>query len=223
VRVEITLTGLEAAEYEATRDAFLESSAEESTEFSAEDSGRPTRTPGQRRADAFMGLVRTGMAHAQDGHAAGADRYQVHLVQLANTSMEHLDGTPVDAVTAERVNCDCSTVEHLVRADGEHLSVGRKTRVWSTAQRRAITVRDGGRCRFPGCQRQVVDIHHLQPWEHDGRTDLDNGMLCCPRHHTLLHDGFIATGDANHSITFARPDGTVIDATTPRRRPMWPS
>jgi hypothetical protein len=41
------------------------------------------------------------------------------------------------------------------------------------------------------------------------------GFLCCDRHHTLLHGGFHAEGDANHELTFFRPDGTVISTSTP--------
>ena len=87
--------------------------------------------------------------------------------------------------------------------------------MWNRAQRRAITVRDGGRCRFPGCHRSIVDIHHLRWWSKGGDTDVSNGCLCCTRHHSLLHRGFYAEGDANHELTFYRPDGTVVDTSTP--------
>jgi hypothetical protein len=36
------------------------------------------------------------------------------------------------------------------------------------------------------------------------------------RHHTLTHEGYQATGDANHQVTFHRPDGTTLGATRPR-------
>ena len=168
-----------------------------------------------RRADAFMDLVRTGLARAADGHAVGADRYLVHLVQRSGSPLELVDGTPLDAITAERIACDHSAVTHLVGGGGQPLALGRKTRQWSISQRRAITVRDRGTCRFPGCHHHYVDIHHIESWSAGGPTDIANGALICPRHHTLLHDGFTATGDANTTITFHRPNRTILATTTP--------
>ncbi len=44
-------------------------------------------------------------------------------------------------------------------------------------------------CQYPGCRAPVswCDIHHLDPWEHGGPTDLDNLILLCPYHHHLVH------------------------------------
>ncbi|MHB1535508.1 MAG: HNH endonuclease [Acidimicrobiales bacterium] len=88
--------------------------------------------------------------------------------------------------------------------------------MWSCAQRRAAQVRDGGHCRFPGCERRIADLHHLLSWSDGDPTDLDNGLLACPRHHGLLHRGFYATGEANHTLDFHRPDGTFIGSTRAR-------
>jgi hypothetical protein len=173
-----------------------------------------------RRADAFMDMVRVALAHVGQGQAAGADRYMVHVVTHADTGVTTLvDGSPVDAAVAARMACDCSTVAHVVGDEGEVLYVGRKTRDWNTPQRRAITVRDGGRCRFPGCQHRWVDIHHLRWWSAGGPTDIDNGLLICPRHHTMLHRGFSASGNANSTVTFHRPSGTLLGTTGPSEHP----
>ncbi|MGH9061430.1 MAG: HNH endonuclease [Acidimicrobiales bacterium] len=124
-----------------------------------------------------------------------------------------------DRATAQQLACDTSTVTHLIGAHGQPLAQGRKTRLWSTAQRRAALIRDGGHCRFPSCDRRIADLHHQQPWTHGGPTDLDNGFLACPRHHTLLHHGYHAHGNPNTQLTFTRPDGTTLGTTTPARRP----
>lgn len=236
-RIEITVTDLEAAEFAATLQAFLDLADRAVDESSADDThphpepGRPGDNPvdessagdspaasiPSRKADAFMDLVRTALDHAGDGHAAGVDRYLVHLVTHPGGT-EHLDGTPIDEPTAAQVACDAATVTHLATPEGEPLALGRKTRVWSTAQRRALTVRDGGHCRFPGCWRRIADIHHQKPWTEGGPTDIGNGYLACSRHHTLLHHGFHATGDPNGTLAFHRPDGTLIATTTPTRR-----
>ena len=232
-RVEIPLTAIEIEEFAAALRAFVdlgarcpvdESSAEDSRtdpvdESSAEDSlsGPDLRSNPVRRADAFMDLIRVALAHADDGHAAGADRYLVHVV-TQDGSPGLADGTPLDADTAAVIACDSSTVAHVIGEDGETLALGRKTRVWSTAQRRAALVRDGGSCRFPDCDRRIADLHHQQPWTSGGRTDLDNGFLVCRRHHTLLHRGYQVTGNPNRTLTFLRPDGTPIGTTTPVSR-----
>jgi hypothetical protein len=170
----------------------------------------------QVRVDAFMDLVRIGRHHAAGGHAGGDDRYLVHVVRYP-THDQLIDGPVLDDSNAARVACDTARVIHDVTSAGEPLRLGRKTRDWSTAQRWALTVRDGGRCRFPGCTHRHVDIHHLSFWEHGGLTDIENGISLCPRHHTLLHQGFTASGDANHIVTFRRPGGAALGTTRPQR------
>jgi len=177
---------------------------------------------GQTRADAFMDAVAVAMAHIGEGHASGADRYLVHLVaEVADSSglpggpAELVDGSALNKEVAARIACDASFITHLIREGGEPLYLGRKVRDWTTAQRRAITVRDRGRCRFPGCQRGITDIHHVREWEEGGSTDVSNGALLCGRHHSLVHQGYRAAGDANHELSFHRPNGTVLATTAP--------
>jgi len=177
---------------------------------------------GQTRADAFLDAVAVAMSHRGDGHASGADRYMVHLVaEVADSSglpggpAELVDGSPLPGDVAARIACDATFIAHLIGEDSEPLYLGRKVRDWTTAQRRAITVRDRGRCRFPGCQRGITDIHHVLPWEDGGFTDVANGALLCGRHHSLVHQGYRASGDANHELAFHRPNGTVLATTAP--------
>ena len=100
----------------------------------------------------------------------------------------------------------------------EILDLGRKTRVVTTAQRRALVLRDGG-CAFPGCDRppEWCDAHHIIHWLDRGPTDLDNLVLLCRRHHRLIHrpDGFGIAREPTGPIVFRRPDGTVIETTPP--------
>jgi hypothetical protein len=169
-----------------------------------------------RKADAFMDLVNSALATADGGQAHGDDRYLVHLVSRdGGRSFNYLDGTPVHPLDADLVTCDCSSVTHTVGDRGEPLNLGRKTREWNTAQRRAIAVRDGGHCRFPGCAFSHYDIHHLQAWEAGGLTDVANGCCQCRRHHRMLHAGYQVRGDPNGQLDFHRPDGSYIGTTHP--------
>jgi hypothetical protein len=169
-------------------------------------------------------MARTAMARLGHEHASGADRYLVHVLTDPSTGRsETIDGTPIHPDDAARLFCDCSTVAHNVTYEGEELNLGRRTRDWNTAQRRAIAIRDAHRCRFPGCHNTIIDIHHLHWWSLGGPTDIDNGLSLCARHHTLVHRGFTAAGDpttgrANGPVTFRRPDGTTIAATSPAIR-----
>jgi hypothetical protein len=129
--------------------------------------------------------------------------------------MTTLDGRPVHPAQAALVACDTATVAHLVGEGGEPLHLGRKTRDWSTAQRRALAVRDGGHCRFVGCHHAHCDIHHLRAWQDHGPTDINNGCSLCPRHHRLLHHGYRLEGDPNRQLCLYRPDGTYLGTTYP--------
>ncbi|MGI8716750.1 MAG: HNH endonuclease signature motif containing protein, partial [Lapillicoccus sp.] len=68
--------------------------------------------------------------------------------------------------------------------------------------RRLAEDRDRG-CRFPGCGATAhVEVHHLVPWSHGGRTDL-GGLVClCPHHHDRHHAGDLAIEGVP-----SRPDG----------------
>jgi hypothetical protein len=157
-QIIITLGDLELEEFAAAFQAFVhgrerprageESSAGDwPTEAPAEEASRS-----ELKANAFMDLVRTALAHAGAGQAAGDDRDLVHVVTRdGGRRLSLLDGTPLHPADAAMIACDASTVTHKVGQSGEPLNLGRKTRDWNTAQRRAIRVRDGGQCRFVGC------------------------------------------------------------------------
>jgi hypothetical protein len=163
-----------------------------------------------------MDIVRVALVRVGEPQAPAPERYMVHLVQVQGShELELLGGYPVAEKDAGQVACDCSTVDHHLSTQGEPLYLGRRQRTWSAAQRRAITVRDGGHCRFPGCERRYVDVHHQLPWAEGGGTDISNGFLACSRHHGLLHSGFGVTGSPNGVLGFHRPDGSLIGTTVP--------
>jgi hypothetical protein len=224
-QVVVTLSDLELEEFAAAFQAFLDlryrpgpvdqSSAgdsfvgEEVVEAPQEE---PSRS--ETKAEAFMDLVRTALRCADGGQAAGDDRYLVHVVTRDNQGgASFLDGRPLHPTDAGMLGCDASSVTHRVAEGGEPLELGRKTRDWNTAQRRAISVRDGGHCRFVGCWFRHYDIHHLRPWEDGGLTNVGNGLCCCRRHHRMLHSGYRVEGDPNGELRFQRPDGSYLGST----------
>jgi len=152
---------------------------------------------GQLLADALARMAERALsADAATAPAAAADRFQV-VVHVdaevltdpeADGRCELEDGPTVSAETARRLACDAAICQMQHSPDGE-LVPGRKTRVISTALRRALRVRDGTQCAFPGCGCRGRDAHHVVHWAVGGPTVLENIASLCKRHHTLVHEG----------------------------------
>ena len=185
----------------------------------------------RRRAEAAAELLRIGFAHLDlPDDTSGADRYllniDVSLVDLVgNRSAQPTlaNGQPIDIRTAIRAACDAAVVRHVTGGAGEPLDIGRKTRVWTAGQRRAVRRRDRHRCRFPGCDNRIADVHHLWHWTKGGPTDVDNGCLLCPAHHRLVHEGGWTTeGSANATIVFTSPSGVSVSSPVPTAAPRRP-
>jgi len=92
-----------------------------------------------------MALARAGRAALdKPGHV---DRYTVHVVADLDALLmgigrsELIDGTPIAIETLRRIACDCGIVRQLLKGGSEPLDIGTRTSVWTTAQRRAISVR----------------------------------------------------------------------------------
>ena len=123
----------------------------------------------------------------------------------------------MSAATAERLLCDAGVVPVVVDREGTPMDVGRKRRTIPAALRRALVARDEG-CRFPGCtHRRWIDAHHVVPWSKGGETSLENTVLLCTRHHTLLHEGgFRMESDGR----FLDPRGRVVPPIAVRPPPF---
>jgi hypothetical protein len=177
-------------------------------------------TFGQRQADALT-LIAESALNADFDRGSAGDRYQVVLhveaaPALVDSEPRHVvdladGGSGVSYETSRRVSCDASVVVIREDADGAVLDVGRKTRTISAGLRRALTNRDR-LCVFPGCSARRCDAHHIEHWVDGGRTALDNLVLLCRRHHTLVHDGDINVERQDSEMVFRRPDGRPIES-----------
>jgi len=99
-----------------------------------------------------------------------------------------MNGTPLTPATARRIACDAGIIPAVLGGDSEVLDLGRSTRTWSPAQRRALRIEDKG-CRWPKCQAPLsrCRIHHQIFWALLGRTDKTNGIHLCELHHWVVH------------------------------------
>ncbi|NKR70747.1 DUF222 domain-containing protein [Rhodococcus hoagii] len=168
------------------------------------------RTPARQRADAFAEILRryldSGEAPVEGGERPHLSLH-VNASDLARADADHqrtgadsdpdLFGDrdvarmphmgPLSIATARRLACDCHLTP-IVMDDGVPLNLGRTSRTVSKKQRRALIARDHG-CAFPGCGTPPAHCegHHIKHWADGGPTDLDNLVLLCRYHHTLLH------------------------------------
>ncbi len=101
---------------------------------------------------------------------------------------ETTSGQVLGVETIRQLACDASVTRIVFGPGSEILDVGRKTRVVHLGLRRAAVARDR-HCRTRGCRRpaQWCDLHHIIHWADGGETRLENLILLCRYHHTLLH------------------------------------
>jgi hypothetical protein len=113
----------------------------------------------------------------------------------------------------------CAGRVRTVIGDGASnlFDVGRSHRLVTDRQYRALLMRQHGQCAHPGCPNtKNLHAHHRIHWLRGGRTDLDNLLLLCERHHVAHHDGvfqILALGAGR--FRFVTADGR--DLSTPTR------
>ncbi len=122
--------------------------------------------------------------------------------------------------TARRLSCDC-VVETVVTDGSVVIGVGRNSRTIPGWLRRLVHHRDGGSCRFSGCDNtNWLQVHHIVHWSKGGPTDLDNLILLCGFHHRYLHEhGWHITTSPNGDFQFRKPDWTLYPPPKPDLHP----
>ncbi|MDQ0770922.1 hypothetical protein QF031_003671 [Pseudarthrobacter defluvii] len=113
---------------------------------------------------------------------------------------------PVAATTIRKIACDADIIPALLGTNGEILDLGRKTRLFTPAQRTALTARDQG-CAFPNCTIPApwCEAHHITYWSHGGPTTTNNGVLLCSHHHHLIHKEQWKITTTHNTPTFIPP------------------
>lgn len=157
-----------------------------------------TRSAPQRRADAIVDLAKRAL-DAGELPTLGSQQSHVSVVvdsESLRTGVGAVtlpwtgNAVPVGALAP--ILCDAQVTPVVATRDDRGswlpLNVGRASRTVTSAQARALVVRDGG-CVHPGCSRTSAfcDAHHVVHWSKGGSTDLNNLALLCRHHHTTLH------------------------------------
>jgi hypothetical protein len=116
-------------------------------------------------------------------------------------------GTPITAGQARRLACTAGLLPAVLGTDSHPLDLGRTTRLFTPAQRKALLIRDRT-CRATGCDIPAAwcEAHHAgTPWSHGGKTNIADGLLLCSWHHHRAHDPhYHHTRLPNGDLTFHR-------------------
>jgi hypothetical protein len=171
-----------------------------------EAAARDTRTPGQRNHDAFNATFRRQLGDPARGVHRG-----LPVTVIASATLAELEAAAGVAVTAggtllpmaDLIRMASHAIHYLVIFDdatGRPLWLGRARRCASADQRIVLHSLDRG-CTFPGCDRPgyQCEVHHVDEWAAEGRTDIDKLTFACGIHHKLLSMGWrtrkLANGD----------------------------
>ena len=98
-------------------------------------------------------------------------------------------GDPITADQAHKLACEAGIIPIVLGGKSEILDLGRRRRLYDRHQRIAIRHRDQ-HCTSHGCDwpAAMCHVHHNTPWSRGGNTNLADGRLLCPRHHTYAHN-----------------------------------
>ncbi|HET7691098.1 MAG TPA: DUF222 domain-containing protein [Nocardioidaceae bacterium] len=193
---------------DATADDFREKQGT-CPDFQCDHDGRDTREHGARMADALAEACRRLQAANVLPESHGATprlvvttslealkaalvvEQQPHLQWVIEKEIGGLfaDGKPLSAAAIRRMACDAEIIPIVLGSESEVLDVGRTKRLVTPGQWTALVHRDR-HCAFPGCRRQPIacDAHHVVSWVEGGPTSLDNLVLLCRKHHTMIHE-----------------------------------
>lgn len=173
---------------------------------------------GATLAEAFVELARTALDSRDAGSARRARSALVAQIDPLSGWGRLRDGEllpPTSLVAVLKTLPGRSGALRLRPLTGPDLRVhdqGRDQRQPSLALRELIGTLDGERCRFPGCTRhRKLHAHHVVYWSAGGSTDLDNLLLLCGRHHTLVHQlGFTLVLHPDRTLTVTTAEGVPV-------------
>ncbi|PRY67666.1 HNH endonuclease [Glaciihabitans tibetensis] len=153
------------------------------------------RTREQRHADTMSGYLRAGLRASADTLGGTRSLAEVTAVVTAadlqsGIGVGWLDGVeePVSLATIEQLACTGGIRTAILGTHGELLYLGHKRRLFGKTIRKAVAIRDGS-CAWGDCHKPPThcDVHHVTPWSHGGKTNIDNAVLLCPEHHRQIH------------------------------------
>ena len=191
--------------------------------------GDDNRTAAQRRTDAFDDLITAALGNK----IKNTNTISAHLNVIVDveTLKQTLNGQAVTPEQGELLDREPAILEGfgpigpallayiafggnltpiLVAGFKENrkvLDVGRTQRLATKRQRRAIHIRQQGRCANRGCHHPIGEIHHVIDWLYGGKTNLSNLAGLCRKCHALITMGRLqmtGTFETGYTFTTAR-------------------
>lgn len=207
----ILLAALEAARHDLDHPTTKDAADQPDAESSAEDDS-PTRAG---LSDGLFALARCYLDVRGRQHPGRARRDRARLtVQIDPlTGWARLPDGEFLPPETPGIDLPAGPLRPFTSADLHRHDAGRTAREAPQALRDLLGTLDGERCRYPGCSRsRKLHAHHLTFWADGGRTDLDNLLLLCSRHHTLVHTGGyrLTLDPATRTLMVQSSDGQPI-------------
>lgn len=201
----------------------------------AEELVADPRTNDQLTYDLVIDVLRAG-ALAEAKAVFGTRQAGVRLILTADAATAVTAGAPAVGLVEDDSTalpawlitqhaCDTGTTTCTLDRAGNPLDLGREQRLFSSKQRIALAIRDGG-CRWKDCDRPAsyCEAHHIDHYAEGGCTDVDRGILLCRFHHMQLHHGgWRITREGKGDFLLHPPDGgpPIILPVRLARRYAW--
>jgi hypothetical protein len=161
----------------------------------------------ERLGAAFVELLEhlPTRGHGTNGTTVMVHIEHAHLVdELGSARLD--TGVRVSPGQARRLACNAGILPAVLGGRSEVLDLGRRRRLHTEAQRRALSVHHDS-CAAEGCERPFAwcEIHHPLAWAAGGGTSLANAIPLCGHHHRRAHDDrFRITTLASAEVRFVR-------------------
>ncbi len=110
----------------------------------------------------------------------------------------------------DRALAECDA--EVVAGDDSAGTPGHMSRTIPPATRRAVLIRDGGRCQVPGCRHNKhIELHHIIWRSEFGGHDPQNLVCLCSAHHGMVHkDVLRVSRDADGALHWERGPGEPL-------------
>ncbi|MEL4152538.1 HNH endonuclease [Corynebacterium bovis] len=176
---------------------------------------RDLRNRGQRWADAIVRACRAGAADTTESRPVASllvstTRRELAEAVTAPTRPLLLTSTGHTLSWAELVSVGLTTqwLEAIHDGNGRVVELRTNGRL-ATAWQRAALFAYQGCCAHPGCEEPAsrTQAHHVRAWIAGGRTDVENLLLLCPRHHVDNDD---SRSRATRGYADISPDGEPV-------------
>jgi len=165
-----------------------------------------------RAAHALISLVNSSGSSRGHDHARAEVVVHVDLASLVEgtrvaTARTAL-GSDVPVETIRRLACEAEIIPVVLDGRSAPIDVGRSKRLATAHQRRALEAVHET-CAIPDCEVPFhrCQIHHIDYWENGGRTDMENQVPLCTRHHHAAHEGgwTLRLERSTRAVTFTPP------------------